>query len=338
MSVTRLSLWVGCVVAIGCREDPAPRTEVPPPAPIAPRVTGPDYEEKLAWAERLIARGEAGAARSAARELTEERRTDPRGWIALATAHQLMEDPKEAREAAKAAVELGPKEPAAWVALGAAQRLLGDLSRAEVSLKKALELDPKSRSARFNLAGLAADRGDQAGAAEALTALLSEYPDDIEVRYLLARALLDGGKTEAARVELEKVVDKHPAHVRAQRALAALAWDADDYGRAFERAKIASRIDARDTATNNLLEASFYVIAASRLVCESGPRPWKPEAMVAVLEKLEREEDLEGAATFVELDERFGANEAVQARVAKLAAACGTHRHGGAADPADGKP
>ena len=310
------------VGALGCREEAPPGIEIPPPAPVERPATGPSYDEKLAWAERLIARGEAGAARSAARELTEERRTDARGWIALATAHQLMEDPKEAREAAKAAVELGPKEPAAWVALGAAQRALGELSDAEASLKKALELEPKSRAARFNLAGIAADRGDQNGAADALRALLSEHPDDVEVRYLLARALLDGGKPEPGKVELEAVVARFPGHVKAQRALAALAWDAEDYGRAFERAKIAARIDARDAATNNLLEASFYVLAASRMVCEAGPRPWKPEVMVAVLEKLEKEEDLEGAASFVELDERFGGNQAVQERVAKAALAC----------------
>jgi tetratricopeptide (TPR) repeat protein len=322
MTVTRSALWFGCAVLFGCRDEGAPGIAIAPPAAPAPSAAGPSFEEKLAWAERLIARGEAGAARSAARELTEERRTDPRGWIALATAHQLTDDPKEAREAAKAAVALGPNEPAAWVALGAAQRALGDLSAAEVSLRRALELDPTSRAARFNLAGLAADRGDQVGAANALEELLVAHPEDGEVRYLLARALLDGGKPAAAEVELMRVVERHPAHVRAQRALAALAWDAQDYQRAFERAKIASRIDARDTATNNLLEASFYVIAASRMRCLSGPRPWKPEAMVAVLDKLEREEDLEGAATFVELDERFGANEAVQARVEQLAAAC----------------
>lgn len=330
MSVTRMMqkgvgsvlLWVAVAASLGCRDEPAPTIEIPPPAPVERPATGPGYEEKLAWAERLIARGEAGAARSAARELTEERRTDPRGWIALATAHQLMEDPKEAREAARAAVALGPKEAAAWVALGAAQRSLGELSEAEVSLKKALELEPKSRAARFNLAGIAADRGEQAGAAEMLRALLTEHPDDVEVRYLLARALLDGAKPELALVELEGVVGRFPGHVKAQRALAALAWDAEDYPRAFERAKIAARIDARDTATNNLLEASFYVIAASRLTCDAGPRPWKPEAMVAVLEKLEKEEDLEGAASFVELDERFGENQAVQERVAKAAVGC----------------
>lgn len=325
MSVTHVG--IGCLgfvasLAFGCQKEAPPGIEVPPPAPVVRPSTGPDYDEKLAWAERLIARGEAGAARSAARELTEERRTDPRGWIALATAHQLMEDPKEAREAAKAAVELGPKEAAAWVALGAAQRALGELSDAEVALKKALELEPKSRAARFNLAGIAADRGDHTGAAEALRGLLSEHPDDVEVRFLLARALLDGARIEPAKVELEGVVSRFPGHVKAQRALAALAWDAEDYGRAFERAKIASRIDARDTATNNLLEASFYVIAASRLVCEAGARPWRPEAVVAVLEKLEKEEDLEGAASFVELDERFGENQAVQDRVAKAALGC----------------
>lgn len=319
--VTGLSLLV--CAASGCdKPTPPPRTEAPASVVPATRSAGPSFEEKLAWAERLIAKGEVGPARSAARELTEERREDPRGWIALATAHQLAEDPREAREAARAAVEFGPKEGAAWVALGAAQRALGDLGAAQEAFDKALSLSPGSRAARFNLAGIAADRGQVEAAVSALEGLLKDDPDDVETRWLLGRVYLDAGRANDAERELMQVVDKYPAHVRSQRALAALAWNAGDFARAFERAKIASRIDARDTATSNLLEASFYIMVAARLRCEHGPRPWAADAVVKQLEKMAKDEDLDGVASFVELDERFGDNAEVQAKVDKVAAGC----------------
>ncbi len=319
---TGLLVWaVGFVV--GCdKAQEIPQTTVPPPAPEAERRTGPSYEDKLVGAERLIAKGEVGAALSAARELVEDRRTDARGWIALATAHQLAEDPKEALIAGKAAVEFAPDDGSAWVALGAAQRAVGELADATVSLNKALTLMPSSRAARFNLAGVAADRGDFAAAKTELETLLKADEADVETRFLLARVLVDAKDGAGARRELERVVGMFPGHVRAQRMLAAMAWEADDYMGAFERAKIATRIQAGDVATNNLLEASFYVVAAARLTCEAGARPWSADRLVAVLQALEKEEDLEGSATFVELDEKFGENAAVQARVQKFAERC----------------
>jgi len=316
-----LVLVVGLVTGCDKAQD-GPRTTVAPPAPEAERRPGPSYDDKLVGAERLIAKGEVGAALSAARELVEDRRTDARGWIALATAHQLAEDPKEALNAGKAAVEFAPGDAAAWVALGAAQRAVGELTEATTSLRKALTLMPSSRAARFNLAGVAADRRDFAAAKAELETLLVADEDDVETRFLLARVLIDAGDAVGARRELERLVGLHPGHVRAQRTLAAMLWEADDYKGAFERAKIATRIQSGDLATNNLLEASFYVVAAARLTCEAGARPWSADRVVAVLEALEKEEDLEGSGTFVELDEKFGESAAVQARVGKLAERC----------------
>lgn len=313
-------VWVLAIIACGGKDEaPSPRGS----RPEAPeRAREQSYEDRVEAVRRLLKQGEMEAGLKAARELVDDHRIDAEGWVVVATAHQIAGDAKEALKAAKVAAELDPKNADAWVAIGAAERATGGFGAAEAALRRALELDPGSRAARFNLAGIAADRGQFEVARKELTALVEADPDDFETRFLLATTFLAQKELGPAREQLARIVERFPQHFKAQRALAALAWAEGNYKKAFERATIASRLSEGDAETTRLLEGSFYVVAAARLRCEAGARPWPADRIVSVLERLEREEGIEGAASFVSLDERFGADAVVQGRVERAAAAC----------------
>lgn len=283
------------------------------------------YQVRLDAVRRLLKAGETDAGLKAARELLDDHRIDAEGWLVYATANQIAGDNKEALRAAKAAVELDPKNAAAWVAVGAAERMTGGYTAADLALRKALELDPSSRAARFNLAGIAADKGQHEVARKELTALVENDPDDFETRFLLATTFLAQKELGPAKEQLAKIVERYPQHFKAQRALAAIAWAEGNYQRAFERATIAARLNGTDPEVTRLLEGSFYVIAAARLRCLAGERPpagWTGDQVVQVLTAIEKEEGLEGAGSFVDLDQRLGEDATVKARVDKAAASC----------------
>ncbi len=310
---------VAALVLLACGK----KSEAPPPTaaalekPAEAKAPDPGYKGKLEATRRLISQGEGSAAVGAAESLVELQRNNPESWIALSSAQLVANDPTAALASAKMATELGKDDALAWGALGAAHRALRQFEDARAALKKALELDPTSRIARFNLAGVAADLGEHERARKELQALVEADESDVETRFLLARVLLDQKERGPAKEQLVRLVQIHPAHFGAQRMLAAIAWDENNYRRAFERSKIAARIKGDDPQNSYMLEASFYIVAAARLSCEAGPRPWAPDAVVKVLQALEKEEGLEGAGSFVELDEKFGAEPAVQDRVAK---------------------
>lgn len=312
------------MVLLGCGGDknaqPAP-AEAPIPVDTRPREQ--QYVDKLDALRRLIKDGELNASLKAARELMDDHRIDAEGLVVIATAYQVVGNGEEALRAAKAATDKDPKYAPAWVAVGAAQRTLGYFSDAEGALQRALELDPQSRAARFNLAGIAADKGQHDKARAELTKLVEADPDDFETRYLLATTYLSQKELGPAREQLAKIIERFPQHFRAQRTLAALAWAEGSYKMAFERATIAARLQPDDAETQRLLEGSFYIVAAARLVCEAGARPWPADKVVAVLDKLARDEGLDGAASFMDLDERFGNDPTVQGRIGSAVAAAG---------------
>lgn len=319
--LARLAIGVGLALSAcgGKEQAPTPGT-TRPEAGARPRELA--YTDKVEAVRRLLKQGEVEAGLKAARELVDDHRIDAEGWVVVATAHQIAGDSKEALKAAKVAAELDPKSAEAWVAVGAAERMTGGFAAAEAALQRALELDPGSRAARFNLAGIAADKGQYELARKELTTLVEADPDDFETRFLLATTFLAQKELGPAREQLARIVERFPQHFKAQRALAALAWAEGNYKRAFERATIASRLRADDPETTRLLEGSFYVVAAARLVCEAGPRPWPADKIVSVLERLEREEGLEGAGSFLSLDERYGGDALVNERIARAAAGC----------------
>jgi len=317
------ALGFGGLAACGDKRPTAPeeRPLSAQPAPERPREQS--YNDKVEALRRLIKAGELEAGLKAARELVDDHRLDAEGWVVIATAYQVVGNREEALRAATIATEREPKSADAWVAVGAAERSLGHPAASESALKKALELDPKSRAARFNLAGLAADAGKQEDARKELTALVEGDPDDFETRYLLATTFLAQKELGPAKEQLARTIERYPQHFKSQRALAAIAWAEGDYEKAFERATIAARLSTGDKEIESILEGSFYIVAASRLVCASGARPWPPEKVVTVLTKLEQDEGLEGAASFVDLDERYGSDPVVQSRIAKAASAAG---------------
>lgn len=315
-----IALLAGWSGAVACGSN---REGQPPPPPPTMETTAPvrsrglAYEDEVEAIRRLLKDGEVVAAEKAARELMRDHRLDAEGWVVIATAFQVAGDSKEALKAARVATDKAPDNAAAWVAVGAAERMTGGFTRADAALKRALELDPESRAARFNLAGIAADKGEHERARGELAKLVAADPDDFETRYLLATTLLAMGQLGPARKQLDAIVARFPRHFRAQRSLAALAWAEGDYRRAFERATIATRLSDGDRETERLLEGSFYIVAAARLTCEAGAKPWVADKIVSVLERFEEEDGLEGAGTFVELDEKFGDDTVVQERVRK---------------------
>lgn len=311
------------VAMLGCGGNKEAPPSAPAPTQIDSRPREQQYVDKVEALRRLIKEGELNAGLKAARELMDDHRIDAEGLVAIATAYQVVGNGEEALRAAKAATEKDPNYAAGWVAIGAAQRTLGYFSDAEAALQRALELDPQSRAARFNLAGIAADKGQHDKARAELTKLVEADPDDFETRYLLATTYLAQKELGPAREQLAKIIERFPQHFRAQRTLAALAWAEGNYKKAFERATIAARLQPEDAETQRLLEGSFYIVAAARLVCSAGARPWPADKVVAVLDKLAREEGLDGAASFMDLDERFGNDATVQGRIANAVSAAG---------------
>jgi tetratricopeptide (TPR) repeat protein len=168
------------------------------------------------------------------------------------------------------------------------------------------------------LAGLARERGDLRGEATVLKAAIEADPNDAAMRGALALCLAGLGERGAARAEALEATRLDPKTPGAQRLLAALAWDDRDYRGALERAVIALRIDAGDAVADRLLEGAFYVEVATRLGCEVGARPtsgWPADTVIRVLKGIEQEYGIEGAATFVDLEARFGADPDVATRV-----------------------
>jgi len=317
----RAIVILGMATALACggkEAGPAPSFK----AQAETRAREQSYADKVEAMRRVLKSGDAAAGLTAARELVDDHRIDAEGWVVVATAYQIAGDGKEALRAAKAATDLDANNADAWIAVGAAERTTGGFSAAEAALKRALELDPQSRAARFNLAGIAADKGQYELARKELTALVLADPDDFETRYLLATTFLAQKELGPAKEQLARIVERYPQHFKAQRSLAALAWAEGNYKKAFERATIAARLSSGDPETARLLEASFYLVAAARLRCEAGARPWPADKIVAVLTRLEREDGIEGAASFMELDEKYGGDAVVQARIEKAAAGC----------------
>lgn len=330
--VLALGLLTGCgksseggaaAVDVGADAGPVkPATRKPEPSPSPGGIA---WADKLETVRRLLKAGETDAGLRAARELLDDHRIDAEGWLVYATANQIAGDSKEALRAARVATELDPKNAAAWVAVGAAERMTGGYTAADEALRKALELDPGSRAARFNLAGIAADKGQHEVARRELTSLVEADPDDFETRFLLATTFLAQKEIGPAKEQLARIVERYPQHFKAQKALAAIAWAEGNYQRAFDRATIASRLRGDDPEVSRLLEGSFYVIAASRLRCVAGERPaagWPGDKIVEVLTAIEKEQGLEGAGSFVDIDQRLGEDATVRARVEKAAASC----------------
>lgn len=323
-------VWVAMATACG-------RDEVPPPTrtSITPETVRPreqSYAERLDAVRRLLKDGETVAAVKAARELLDDHRLDAEGLVVIATAYQVAGDAKEALKVARTATQKDPSYAPGWIAVGAAERTTGGFQAAEAALKRALELDPASRAARFNLAGIAADQGHNESARKQLQELVEADPDDFETRFLLASTLLAMKELGPAKAQLADIVARYPQHFKAQKSLAAIAWAEGNYKKAFQRAAIAARLNGDDAEVSRLLEGSFYIVAAAKLTCVAGARPWPSDKIVSVLTALEKDEGLEGAASFVELDERLGNDPTVQQRVARAAAdaGCATPTRAGA--------
>lgn len=319
-SPLRLALAALALTWAACRGDELPAPDVAPPAPAPIPTSGPPPEARLDEARKILQGGDVKKARALLEALAIESPIDGGVWTALAVARLADKDLRPAVLAAQRAVDLDSRNPEAYVTGGAALRATGDLARAEKLLLRALELDPKLAAARWNLAGIAADRGELPKEAEHLDALLASDPDNTQARFARAQnALRQKDPTKAREVALS-LVERVPSHLEAQRLLAAMAWDAADYRESFERSKIAVRLGGDSDVSARLLEASFYVLAGARLACELGPRPWDARAMLPVLQRVEKEEDLSGAGAFADLDERYAADAGVQARITATAA------------------
>jgi len=313
------------VVAAGCRGEERPRDVVAPPPPAPIEIPGPPLEVRLEEARGWLRQGEIARARQRLERLALEAPTDAGAWTAVAAARLAANDLRLALDAAERALELDPKSAEAWVTGGAAMRALGDRKKAVTAMEKALALDPTLASAYWNLAGIHGQEGRLPEEQRALEALLGHHPDDVQGRLALAQNVLrQGDRARAGTLALE-VVERAPTVAAAHKLLAALAWDAGDYRLAFERAKIAVRLTPDDVAATRLFEASFYVLAAARMTCELGPRPqgtaggtWEATRMMPVLAALEKEDKIEGAGVFADIDAQFAGDADVQRRVGEI--------------------
>ena len=308
------ALAVGGCGRDGDTADVAPATTPDIVSENAPRAAGPGVEG-------LMLAGDVEAALVRARADTIARPTDPQAFLGLASAALTTGRMDEALDAVRAAIRLAPERAGAYVLRGLVHQRRGDLAEAERSWQEALQrkaTPEEARAARLQLAGLARDRGDLRGEAAVLKAAIEANPSDAAMRGALALCFAGLGEGGAAKAEALEAVRLDPKTPGVQRLLAALAWDDRDIRGALERAIIALRIDPADAVADKLLEGAFYIEVATRLGCEVGARPatgWPADTVIRVLKGIEQEYGIEGAATFVDLEARFGADPEVGARV-----------------------
>lgn len=296
----------------------APATGQPATRPTAPA----SLETRLEDARLALRKGERETAWRLASELTREFHSSAEAWLVAASAALALGKADDALGAVNVAVELKPAGADGWATKGAAHRALGQPVEAEKAFQRALQLDPTSRAARTNLAVMRGLAGDWAGQATMFEVLLKDAPDDPEARLGLAEAYLRLGDLARAEAEVKTLVERTPANLAGQRLAAAIAWQREDYRLAFERAKIALKLDAKDALAHTYFEAGFYIVVGARLTCLSGKRPWPETKIAEVLTKLAEEEDLTGVETFVTLDTQYANNADVQGRVARAAGDC----------------
>ena len=299
---------------LGCSET------APPPAP--PVTSRPQSERDVAL-DRAREAMRRRVPREAIDRLAPIVRAHPEDYdarVLLSSALLLAGDAHGGLREANLALAADDAPAAAWINKAAALTLLGEDAQARVAGERALTRAPDDRDALTNLATVYARSGAKAEHKRTLERLVACDGGDLVSRFALAQLALADADAPAAERLARDIVSRDPRHAPAQLLLAALAYDADDYPTALERAKIALAIAPDADHARAVLEAAFYVTVATELTCAHGPRPWADADAAAVLLTVRDRYALSGVSTFYDLDTTFGPREDVQARITRAAA------------------
>ncbi|MCA9518110.1 MAG: tetratricopeptide repeat protein [Myxococcales bacterium] len=287
----------------------------------------------LQRAKDALARGDVVEAVALGQAIVEEHPADLDGRLVLASAYLVQGKPDKALQQANLALTIDEKPAAVWVTKAAALAALGETEQAIEAAKRAIERDPGNVGALTNLSGLYGQKEDWVAQAEVLEKLIAIDEGHFAARLELAKNWLARGNVPAAETAAKEVVSRDPRNAAAQRLLAAIAFEREDYEGALERAKFALTAAPDDEPTRQVLEASFYILVTAEMRCAHGERPWEEADVEKVLEKFRRF-GLTGVTSFYELDATYMASEDARARIAR--AMDGICPGKGAGEPAPG--
>ncbi|MCG6942263.1 MAG: PEP-CTERM system TPR-repeat protein PrsT [Thiohalocapsa sp.] len=147
-----------------------------------------NWNAQILLAEIQIARDDADAAVTLARQLVDQRGADAQLLTLLGRALLAAGSPKEARAALQQALELSPGMPEAAFNLAQAAMTTGDTDQAAQYLGQVLAVDPNNVEATMAMARLERTTGHLDDAIKRLERLLGKRPDALQVRLALALA------------------------------------------------------------------------------------------------------------------------------------------------------
>ena len=133
---------------------------------------------------------------------------DPSGWMLLAEAYQMEEQPKRAQETLQTAILTSPDSADINYALGESYRRTGSLSEALPYLKKAASLNPGSLSVALDLAETLKALGYLKEAETFIREARKKWPRNTDLAYVEAETLLASGRDESALTALEVSVSQ----------------------------------------------------------------------------------------------------------------------------------
>ena len=273
----------------------------------------------LIQARAQLEAGEVAAAAQAAWSLVEAHPNRLDARLLLASANVLQGRYVEALGHADEALRLDPESVDAHTNRGAALHGLGRAEEALKATEAALERDGDHQGALRNVARLHGEAERWLAERAALERLGRLRVADAEVRLLLARNRVNAKDMGGAQAAIAEALERAPDNPSLHTFQATLAYERDRLEMAMDHANIALRLDPSRADARLLFEAAFYVRVASTLRCTAGPPPWSDEALNEVLKGFQAQ-GISGVARFRRLHERQGAEEAVIARVRRVAA------------------
>lgn len=267
-------------------------------------------------AQDALARGDVAEAVALGRAIVAEHPAALDGRLVLASAYLAQGKPDKALQQANLALTIDEKPAAVWVTKAAALAALGATEQAIEAARRALDRDPGSVGALTNLSTLYAQQKDWVAQAAVLERLIALDEGRFDARLELAKSWLARGDVPAAEAAAREITARNPRYAGAQRLLAAIAFEREDYPAALERAKFALTTSPDDEATLEVLEASFYILVTAEMRCAHGERPWEQGDVEAVLAKYRRF-GLTGVTAFYELDATYMGSDDARARIAR---------------------
>jgi len=217
-----------------------------------------------------------GDARDLAEWMIDTDPDGPRGYFALAEAHEKLGDPTASEATLRAGLERHPGEISFYAALAQGRKARGDrvgeieiyreileiyprqrgalqaLAEAQLALERTDEavetlalleaLYPRDLRARLRLAFVEFERGNLAAAADRFEIALQHSPEEYEVVYFLGVVRRRLGEEEAAIAAFDRVPEDHDRHAEARTQIAGIYEHRGDFERAIEEIESAREV------------------------------------------------------------------------------------------------